>query len=70
MEEWIGRYLLPGEQVHHANCIKTDNRRENLLLFADSQSHQLWHAILDGRKHLTETMTPVSCVGHTPPDSV
>ena len=30
MEQKIGRYILPTEDVHHKNHIKTDNRPENL----------------------------------------
>lgn len=32
MEEYIGRYLLPDEEVHHKNGIITDDRLENLAL--------------------------------------
>lgn len=47
MESMLGRYLSPEERVHHINCIKSDNRPENLVLCKDDREHFLAHGSLN-----------------------
>jgi hypothetical protein len=46
MENFIGRYLWPWEEVHHKNGDRTDNRIENLDIMTKSQ-HTTIHNMID-----------------------
>lgn len=41
MEQYLGRYLLPEEEVHHINGIITDDRIENLRLTTHKEHRRM-----------------------------
>lgn len=46
-EKKVGRNIQPNERVHHINCVKDDNRPENLFVCADDREHFLIHGTLN-----------------------
>lgn len=51
MEKRIGRLLLPNEEVHHINGIKTDDREENLKIEISHEHHLLHGEQLKGKNN-------------------
>lgn len=49
-EQTLGRLLRPEERVHHENEIKSDNRPENLTVFANEREHKQHHVRMKALK--------------------
>ncbi|MFD9004466.1 HNH endonuclease [Streptomyces sp. NPDC059582] len=60
-EQLIGRPVRKGEQVHHKNHIKTDNRPENLEVKASAAHHQYEHRKRTDLRGLGEANPTVNC---------
>lgn len=46
-EAVIGRKLAPGEHVHHINCVRDDNRAENLVVLTAGAHTSAHHSLND-----------------------
>lgn len=60
-EQAIGRPILPTEQVHHKNHIKTDNRPNNLEVKASRAHHAAEHRKRDDLRAVGEANPTVPC---------
>lgn len=62
-ERVLGRRLAPGEVVHHINCIRHDNRPENLLV-CTRDYHQQLHARMRRHPYWAEVERRAKAANH------
>lgn len=60
-EQLLGRELLAGEQIHHINGVKTDNRPANLEVTAGIAHHRVKHRKKQGLRLPGERNPIVAC---------
>lgn len=58
-ETKIGRRLRPGEQVHHINGLKSDNRPENIEVVASRSHHAVLHRRTKKNRQLPDEPNPL-----------
>lgn len=61
-ERLLGRPLREGEQVHHLNHVKTDNRPENLRVMASQQHHAAEHRVRTDLRRPGEPNPTIACL--------